>query len=149
VTVTNYGFDKQLARVYTRNVYQEFKRRFKAGTAFPVWIHPDKSDYYLVAHTRPPTDFPWLQHEYWVKAVVNEEMPELSVFSCECMRVEHTGEEKVFSTSCWQLNFAEFLTYLNDNYWVTYILQTKKCLFFLKCRDVLPAFDCCLCYHAS
>jgi hypothetical protein len=91
VTASNYGFDGQLARVYTRNVYNEFKRRFKAGAGFRVRIHPEKPNYYLVGHTRTPTDFPWLQHEYWVKAIVNEEMPELSVFNCECMRVEHTG----------------------------------------------------------
>jgi len=65
--------------------------RLKSSTAFRVRPDPDKAGYYLVKHTRPPTDFPWLCHEFWVKAVVNEEIPEESEFNCECMRIEHTG----------------------------------------------------------
>jgi len=71
-------------------VYKVFASRLKSSTAFRVRPDPDKAGYYLVKHTRPPTDFPWLCHEFWVKAVVNEEIPEESEFNCECMRIEHT-----------------------------------------------------------
>ncbi|XP_039804983.1 protein FAR-RED IMPAIRED RESPONSE 1-like [Panicum virgatum] len=86
-----YGYDNQLSRVYTRAVYKVFASRLKSSTAFHVRPDPDKAGYYLVKNTRPPTDFPWLCHEFWVKAVVNEEIPEESEFNCECMRIEHTG----------------------------------------------------------
>ena len=72
-------------------MYKVFASRLKSSTAFRVRPDPDKAGYYLVKHTRPPTDFPWLCHEFWVKAVVNEEIPEESEFNCECMRIEHTG----------------------------------------------------------
>ena len=91
VASTFYGYDNQLSRVYTRAVYKVFVSRLKSSTAFRVRPDPDKAGYYLVKHTRPPTDFPWLCHEFWVKAVVNEEIPEESEFNCECMRIEHTG----------------------------------------------------------
>ena len=91
VTATYYGCETQLSRVYSREVYKEFRERYKSSTAFYVEKHPDKAKYFLVSHAREPTDFPWLQHEYWVKAVVNKEMPEESVFACECMRLVHTG----------------------------------------------------------
>ncbi|CAL5082383.1 unnamed protein product [Urochloa decumbens] len=91
VPYTQYRYDKQLARVYSRAVYHEFKERFLSSTAFFVWPHPNKANYFLVSLTRPPTEFPWLQHEFWVKAIVSRNMPEESVFECECMRMEHTG----------------------------------------------------------
>ncbi|KAG2606332.1 hypothetical protein PVAP13_4NG226311 [Panicum virgatum] len=91
IASTFYGYDNQLSRVYTRAVYKVFASRLKSSTAFRVRPDPDKAGYYLVKHTRPPTDFPWLCHEFWVKAVVNEEIPEESEFNCECMRIEHTG----------------------------------------------------------
>ncbi|XP_039804984.1 protein FAR1-RELATED SEQUENCE 5-like [Panicum virgatum] len=90
IASTFYGYDNQLSRVYTRAVYKVFASRLKSSTAFRVRPDPDKAGYYLVKHTRPPTDFPWLCHEFWVKAVVNEEIPEESEFNCECMRIEHT-----------------------------------------------------------
>ncbi|XP_039787154.1 protein FAR1-RELATED SEQUENCE 5-like [Panicum virgatum] len=91
IASTFYGYDNQLSRVYTRAVYKVFVSRLKSSTAFRVRPDPDKAGYYMVKHTRPPTDFPWLCHEFWVKAVVNEEIPEESEFNCECMRIEHTG----------------------------------------------------------
>ncbi|CAL4969684.1 unnamed protein product [Urochloa decumbens] len=91
VPYTQYRYDKQLACVYTRAVYHEFKERFLSSTAFFVRPHPNKANYFLVSHTRPPTEFPWLQHEFWVKAIVKRDVPEESVFECECMRMEHTG----------------------------------------------------------
>jgi hypothetical protein len=91
--VTFYGFGTQLARVYTRPVHKEFQERQKSGTTFIVKPDPDKPNYYHVTHSRPPTDFPWLQHSYSVKAIVNEDIPEESIFNCECMRLEHTGKK--------------------------------------------------------
>ncbi|RLM70192.1 protein FAR1-RELATED SEQUENCE 5-like [Panicum miliaceum] len=85
-----YGYDKQLSRVYTRAVYKEFTCRYKSSTAFHVRPDSSKANYCLVKHTRPPTNFPWLCHEFWVKPVVNEEMLEESEFNCECMRIEPT-----------------------------------------------------------
>ncbi|KAG2649634.1 hypothetical protein PVAP13_1NG122519 [Panicum virgatum] len=91
VTSTFYGIDNQLSRVYTSVVYKVFQERLKSSTTFHVRPDPDKACYHLVKHTRPPTNFPWLCHEFWVKAVVNEKIPEESEFNCECMRIEHTG----------------------------------------------------------
>ena len=94
VTSTHYRYDKQLARVYTRPVYHEFRERFLSSTAFSVRPDPIKPNYFLVSHTRPPVEFLWLQHEYSVKAIVDRDNPEQSVFECECMRLEHTGAFK-------------------------------------------------------
>ncbi|CAN6217099.1 unnamed protein product [Urochloa humidicola] len=91
VPYTQYRYDNQLARVYTRAVYHEFKQRFVSSTAFFVRPDTNKANYFLVSHTRAPTDFPWLQHVFSVKAIVRRDIPEESVFECECMRMEHTG----------------------------------------------------------
>ncbi|CAO2144062.1 unnamed protein product [Urochloa humidicola] len=91
VPYTQYRYDNQLTRMYTRAVYHEFKQRFLSSTAFFVRPEPNKANYFLVLHTRAPTDFPWLQHDFSVKAIVRRDIPEESVFECECMRMEHTG----------------------------------------------------------
>jgi hypothetical protein len=61
---------------------------------------PSKANYYRVTHSRPPTDFPWLQHSYWVKAIVDEDKVEDSIFNCECMRLEHTGKKSEIMKKC-------------------------------------------------
>ena len=93
ITSTFYRFERQLSNVYSRPVYHEFRRRLKSSTAFYIEQDPDpsKRGYFLLSLVQEPSDFPWLQHKYSVKVIVNKEKPEDSVFSCECMSLTHKG----------------------------------------------------------
>ncbi|KAL6880616.1 hypothetical protein ACP4OV_012181 [Aristida adscensionis] len=91
ITATQYAFEKQASRVYSRAVYQEFRDQYYSSTGFLIRDDPQKPGYYLVHHRKNKSTFPWLQHEYRVKARYNEENPEESVFECECMTWENTG----------------------------------------------------------
>lgn len=88
---TNYGYEEQLAKHYTRAVYKRFKDTFMSSTNFTLRPDTEKPGYFFVKHRKVKTSFPWIQHEFWVKAIVDEENPERSEFRCECMTWEHTG----------------------------------------------------------
>jgi hypothetical protein len=47
--------------------------------------------YYLVEHIKVPTDFPWIEHAFRVRAIYNTQNTKYSIFNCECMTLEHTG----------------------------------------------------------
>ena len=91
VTLTHHPFEHQLSKVYSRNVFNKFKETQKASTRFTMRPDPGKNEYYLVKLRPVKRDFPWMQHEFCVKAMVDVDDPENSVFSCECMTWEHIG----------------------------------------------------------
>ncbi len=101
---TYWPVELQLSRVYSRAVFNEFREEHLASTRFRIRSHPEKPNYYLVEHREEPKDFPWLQHEYLVKAIAyyDVERREQSEFSCECMRWEHRGNEKNILTNLQQ-----------------------------------------------
>ena len=82
---TNYGYDEQLCKLYSRNVYTRFKETFKSSTSFTMRADLEKPGYFYVKHRKVETTFPWIQHEFLVKAEVDREDPEKSVFGCECL----------------------------------------------------------------
>jgi hypothetical protein len=100
ITATQYAFEEQASRVYSRAVYQEFRDQYYASTGFLMRDDPQKAGYYLVYHRKNKSKFPWLQHEYRVKARYNDEDPEQSVFECECMTWENTGAMMFFASRC-------------------------------------------------
>ena len=91
---TKFGYDIQVSKLYTREVYNRFKETYTSSTGFGIREHTRLNNYYLVEHRKTKNDFPWLQHAFLVKAVYNEQSPEHSTFSCECMCWEHTGIKK-------------------------------------------------------
>jgi hypothetical protein len=97
ITSTFYGYEIQLSKLYTRNVFNKFKETLKSSTAFGIREDAERNSYYLVEHRKVETDFPWLQHAFRVKAVYNEHSPEGSIFSCECLHWDHTGIETVLN----------------------------------------------------
>ncbi|GJN40204.1 hypothetical protein PR202_gb29385 [Eleusine coracana subsp. coracana] len=89
VTVTYHPFEQQLSKIYSRNVFKEFKKTQKRSTKFTIHPNPEKTGYYFIKHRPVDTTFPWIQHEFSVKAVIDVEESENSVFNCECMNWEH------------------------------------------------------------
>ncbi|GJN31940.1 hypothetical protein PR202_gb20402 [Eleusine coracana subsp. coracana] len=91
VTVTYHLFEQQLSQIYSRNMFKEFKETQKRSTKFTIHPNPEKIGYYFVKQSPVDTTFPWIQHEFSVKAVIDVEEPENSVFNYEYMNWEHKG----------------------------------------------------------
>ena len=89
VRVCKSRFDEQLSRVYTRAVYQEYKREYANSTAFLIEPNPDPEvrNGYLVRHEKGAGSFCWAQHAF--KVVADKEA---GVYECECKQWEHTGK---------------------------------------------------------
>jgi hypothetical protein len=81
-------FDEQLCRVYTRAVYQEYKKEYNNSTAFVIRPdpNPEVRNEWLVKHEQGGGIFCWAQHEF--KVVADKENDE---YRCECKQWEHTG----------------------------------------------------------
>ncbi|XP_066392231.1 protein FAR1-RELATED SEQUENCE 1-like [Miscanthus floridulus] len=81
-------FDEQLSRVYTRAMYQEYKREYANSTAFLIEPNPDPEvmNGYLVRHEKGAGSFCWAQYAF--KVVADKEA---GVYECECKQWEHTG----------------------------------------------------------
>ena len=81
-------FDEQLCRVYTRAVYQEYKKQYQNSTAFIIRPDPDPqmSNVWLVKHEGGGGSFCWAQHEF--KVVADKDNGD---YRCECKQWEHTG----------------------------------------------------------
>ena len=81
-------FDEQLSRVYTRAVYQEYKKQYNNSTTFVIEPNPDPrvKNGWLVKHENGEGSFCWAQHEF--KVVADKEAGE---YSCECKQWEHIG----------------------------------------------------------
>ena len=63
-------FDEQLSRVYTRAVYQEYKKQYNNSTAFVIEPDPDLrvKNGWLVKHENGEGTFRWAQHAFRVVA---------------------------------------------------------------------------------
>uniref|UniRef100_K3Y227 Uncharacterized protein n=1 Tax=Setaria italica TaxID=4555 RepID=K3Y227_SETIT len=61
-------FDEQLIRVYTRAVYQEYKKQYGNSTTFVIEPNPDPEvrNGYLVTHEKGTGSFCWTQHAFRV-----------------------------------------------------------------------------------
>ncbi|CAN6338260.1 unnamed protein product [Urochloa humidicola] len=81
-------FDEQLSRVYTRAVYQEYKKEYNNSTAFVIRPNPDPAvkNGWLIKHESGEGSFCWAQHEF--KVIADKEAGE---YSCECKQWDHTG----------------------------------------------------------
>jgi len=102
VRVCKAKFDEQLCRVYTRPVYQEYKKQYNNSTSFVIRPDPDPqmSNGWLVKHEQGGGSFCWAQHEF--RVVADKDNGE---YRCECKQWEHTGmrgSEKIFvkSSNC-------------------------------------------------
>jgi hypothetical protein len=80
-------FDEQLSRVYTRAVYNEYKREYINSTASVIEPDPGVECGYLVKHEKGDGTFCWAQHTF--KVVADKAA---GVYKCECMQWEHTCE---------------------------------------------------------
>jgi hypothetical protein len=80
-------FDEQLSRVYTRAVYNEYKREYINSTTFVIEPDPGVECGYLVKHEKGDGTFCWAQHAF--KVVADKAV---GVYKCKCMQWEHTGE---------------------------------------------------------
>ena len=81
-------FDEQLSRVYTRVVYQEYKKQYNNSKAFVIEPDPDPKvkDGWLVKLENGESNFCWAQHAF--RVVADKDAGE---YSCECKQWEHTG----------------------------------------------------------
>jgi hypothetical protein len=115
-------FDEQLSRVYTRAVYNEYKREYINNTAFVIEPDPGVECGYLVKHEKGDGTFCWAQHAF--KVVADKAA---GVYKCECMQWEHTGEMNCNLITLKKLNI-DVPAYLHAN--------CNK-----KCRSVLHAHN--------
>jgi len=93
ITTTNFGYEIQLSKLYTRRVYNKFKETYKSSTSFSVREDPSRNGYYFIEHRAVQTEFSWLQHAFQVKALYDHTNPENSTFLCQCMNWEQTGNK--------------------------------------------------------
>jgi hypothetical protein len=79
-------FDEQLCRVYTRAVYQEYKKEYNNNTAFIIRPNPNPRvrNGWLVKHEQGGIIFSWPQHEF--KVMEDKENGE---YRWECKQWEH------------------------------------------------------------
>ena len=86
-TLTFYGFDTQMAKLYTRAVYSEIRKRLKLSTLFTA-TETEEPTKYLVRYNHPQKLSVWAQHAFQVVAD-----PVGETYECECRLWDHTGEE--------------------------------------------------------
>jgi hypothetical protein len=85
ITATFYSYELQLSKIYMRRVYNRFKETYKSSTAFSIHEDTTRNGYYFVEHRVVQIEFPWLQHEFHVKAVYNHQNPKNSTFFSQFM----------------------------------------------------------------
>jgi len=90
--VTLQPFDKQLSRVYTREVFKKYRETYIYSTAFRIDPEEGKANSYLVTHTNQSKAYSWFQHSFKVEADVNA-----GEYTCECKTWEHTGKKIILS----------------------------------------------------
>nr|XP_020157669.1 uncharacterized protein LOC109742985 [Aegilops tauschii subsp. strangulata] len=66
-TLTFYGFDTQMAKLYSRAVYSEIRKRLKLSTLFTA-IETKEPTKYLVHYNNPQKLSSWSQHAFRVVA---------------------------------------------------------------------------------
>ncbi|XP_020169263.1 protein FAR1-RELATED SEQUENCE 5-like [Aegilops tauschii subsp. strangulata] len=84
-TLTFYGFDTQMAKVYSRAVYSEIRKRLKLSTLFTA-TETEEPTKYLVRYNNPQKLSAWSQHAFQVVADLVGE-----TYECECRLWDHTG----------------------------------------------------------
>jgi hypothetical protein len=57
-------FDEHLSRVYTRAMYNEYKREYANNTSFVIEHDPGVESGYLVKHEKGTGAFCWAQHAF-------------------------------------------------------------------------------------
>ena len=86
-TLTFYGFDTQMAKVYSRAVYSEIRKRLKLSTLFTA-TEMEEPTKYLVRYNNPQKLSAWSQHAFQVVAD-----PVGEIYDCECKLWDHIGED--------------------------------------------------------
>ena len=86
-TTTQFGFEIQLSRIYTRAVFADFKQTHYRSTAFRSEQSTDNPTKYLVRHYNQSDDFDWARHEFQVVVDVTN-----GIYECECKMSTHTGQ---------------------------------------------------------
>ena len=94
--LTYYGFDTQMAKLYTRD-------RLKLSTLFTA-TETEEPTKYLVRYNNPQKLSAWSQHAFQVVAD-----PVGETYECECMLWDHTGEEYKKDVTYCTTFFAKFL----------------------------------------
>ncbi|XP_020174482.1 protein FAR1-RELATED SEQUENCE 5-like [Aegilops tauschii subsp. strangulata] len=84
-TLTFYGFDTQMAKLYSRAVYSEIRKRLKLSTLFTA-TEMEEPTKYLVRYNNPQKLSAWAQHAFQVVAD-----PVGETYECECRLWDHTG----------------------------------------------------------
>ncbi|XP_020156912.1 protein FAR1-RELATED SEQUENCE 1-like [Aegilops tauschii subsp. strangulata] len=78
-TTTQFGFEVQLSKVYTRAVFADFKETLYRSTAFRAERCPENPTKCLVHHYNRSDAFDWARHNFQV--VADEQK---GVYECEC-----------------------------------------------------------------
>lgn len=86
-TLTFYGFDTQMAKLYSRAVYSKIRNRLKLSTLFTA-TETEEPTKYLVCYNNPQKLSAWAQHAFQVVAD-----PVGETYECECRLWDHTGED--------------------------------------------------------
>ena len=102
-TLTFYGFDTQMAKLYTRAVYSEIRDRLKLSTLFTA-TEMEEPPKYLVRYNHPRKLSVWGQHAFQVVAD-----PVGETYECECRLWEHRGEDYKNDFTYCTTFFAKFL----------------------------------------
>ena len=86
-TPTYYGFDTQMAKLYTRAVYSEIRDRLKLSRLFTATEMKEPKKY-LVRYNHQQKLSVWAQHAFQVVAD-----PVGETYECECRLWDHTGKD--------------------------------------------------------
>ncbi|XP_040256240.1 protein FAR1-RELATED SEQUENCE 5-like [Aegilops tauschii subsp. strangulata] len=84
-TLTFYGFDTQMAKLYSRAVYSEIRERLKLSTLFMA-TETEEPTKYLVLYNKLQKLTVWAHHAFQVVAD-----PVGEIYDCECKLWDHTG----------------------------------------------------------
>ncbi|XP_020185215.1 protein FAR1-RELATED SEQUENCE 3-like [Aegilops tauschii subsp. strangulata] len=84
-TLTFYGFDTQMAKLYSRAVHSKIRKRLKLSTLFMA-TETEEPTKYLVRYNNPQKLCAWSQHAFQVVAD-----PVGEIYECECKLWDHTG----------------------------------------------------------
>jgi hypothetical protein len=86
----------QLAPLYTRKVYLEYRQVFDKNTSFRKDPNSDMPNGFLVNHQRGGGGFCWSSHAFRVHANV-----EKGEYQCECWQWEHTDKLLMIKALCY------------------------------------------------
>ena len=84
---TQFGFEVQLSKIYTRVVFAEFEQTHYRNIAFRSEHSPHNPTKYLVRHYDQSDNFDWARHEFQVVVDVTN-----GIYECECKLWTHIGQ---------------------------------------------------------